>query len=281
MKIFISQHDDLRVYGLAQALRTVVPSTFFWDGKKLPLFDLMQEQKPDIVIYHDGDATDRGIELAKQEYPNTKFLYMQFMPTLSVAEPDLTIAMSDLVANSADIKLDYATNLVDMDNGEKKPKFNTDVVVITDYIDSNDEFQMLALRAISHKFPTKIYGRNRLPIPNYLGQLRPEDYKHAFASAKVFVSFDIERMNDACLNECTPVIFSTKNNEEYNFRSINEMLDKCERAIAGEELMDNGVTLARNSTYHHFLSEMFDKLGMKDQEKQTNMRIYEYDRHYS
>lgn len=278
MKVFISQHPDLRVYGLAQALRTVIPHTFLWNDQEMPLFDLMQDQKPDILFYHDRDALDRSIELAQKEFPDTKFVFFQFQPTLSTATPNLRIGMTDEVSNGADIMMGYSTDMVDMTGGQEAPSFLTDVVAITDNTDIKNEFEMLALRVLSHQFQTKIYGNTRVPIPNYLGQLRPDDYKKAFASAKVFVSFDEQRVNDACYNNCTPLIFSRQKKEEHNFSSIEELIEKCQEAIKGKELLADKVVMAYQDTYHHTLSEIFDKLGLEELREITKQRIYQYDR---
>jgi hypothetical protein len=198
MKIFISQHPSLKVQGLAHAIKNIVPTSFFWSKNDVSLFDLIENQQPDIIFYHDADATDKGIELAKQEYPNIKFVFMQFLPTLSLAKPDLTITMaSDLPVHGPSLSLDFQTNTASMEGGQARDKYETDILVLTDHIDPQDDFQILTMRTLSHTYRTKIYGDIKVPVPNYLGKLRPTDYKDVLSSAKVLVSFDTHQCNNA------------------------------------------------------------------------------------
>ena len=259
MNIFISRHDDLRVHGLAQAIKTIVPTSFFWNRQEKPLFDLLQDSSPDVIFYHDADALDGSIALAKLEYPDVKFVYMQFMPALSGASPDLTIHMIPLTCGENTMYLDYSVNLVDMTGGIKRDKFSTQILAITDNIDNENQFQILALRALSHKFQTKIYGNTRVGIPNYLGRLRQEDYKDVFASAKILVAFDETRCNDAAYHNCVPLVYGK------DFRNVTELLEECEKLLKIER-----TSVGSGHSYHDAAVEVFSKLGYEDLAEKTN-----------
>jgi len=258
MKIFVSQHDDIRIGGLVQALKSVVPTTFYWSKKDKPLFDLIEEEEPTIIFYHDGDAADSTIEYAQAEYPGIKFVYMQFLPTLSKAKPSLTLAMDPSLVIDGSLPIDYRTNLIEMEGGVKQGMFTTEVLILTDQVDARIDFHLLTLRALGYQFQTKMYGNNKVNLPNYLGRLRKESYRHALASARVLVAFDSSRYYDACYHNCIPLVFKEKKTTElgaYEFSSLSGLLEKCKVAIeaVNPELSHH----ASEYTYHHYLIDIF------------------------
>jgi len=263
MRIFISPHQDIRVQGLAKAVKSVVSDTYFWDHTRKPLFDLLVSDKPDVIFYHDATDTNGSIALAKQEYPNIKFVFMQFLPTISPFQPDLTIVMDERLKKDESLFLDYQTSVIDMVSGEKNNRYSAEVLVLTDSVDVQDEFQMLVLRALSNKFQTKIYGNITIPIPNYLGRLKVEDYRHAFASTKVFVGFNKDRLNDASYHNCCPLTFNANSPGKYEFRGANQLMEKCQYFIDNGKQEDLS-SLAINSTYNHSVVDIFNKLNYSE-----------------
>jgi len=258
MNIIFSQHNDIRIQGLAQAIASVNPTTFIWDSNQKPLFDVLQEVKADVIFYHDMMIADNTIKFAQEEFPDTQFVFLKFNSLLPTnGTPDLTVVMEQKLVGG-NLFLDYFTNLVDLRKREYIDKFNSIVTVFTDSIDTNDSFISLCLRTLCHNFPTKIYGSNIFHFPNYLGALEPLDYGHVLNSSKIYVGFNLERFRDALFCNCHPFILNGPT--DYSFSNLDDLLVQCRQRAAVPPKANFCFDDRALDTYHGIVTKIFTKL---------------------
>ena len=207
--------------------------TYLWNPKK-PIFDAIEEQKPDI-IFCDFKYVNKTFLLACKEFPAKIVLFGESVPNAFDVDvvctlPSLSKLMKKHLENGEHKTLyikDYA-NLTYI-NKKKKTNYECDLC----YISTNDIEGYTAkiglLSSVAKFGKTKIVGNTILPIPQYLGTIDKDDKISFLKSAKIAIDWNTENILDYaaynifCISNKTNMLYPTFDTKNLN-KQINGFL---------------------------------------------------------
>jgi len=241
MNAIISKSNNKKIRGLAETL----PATE-WDKTSSNIFDLIESKKPEYLFIASTDIADNAVAYAMQEFQpqNIKFILLQ--------EDDLVYTQNfDLVVNLNDIP--YA--IKQHNKGQYKTEFESYVSVFTSNL---TEQQIECVNRLGQNFQIKIYGPQKIDNVFYLGQISDNDYLDILASCKINVMFNKEWFYYCISNECLPLYFSIKEQNDFTFNNYNDLLVKCRNIVGSVSTSQIDIP-----TYQDIANNIKDKLLCK------------------
>jgi hypothetical protein len=165
-----------------------------WNPVEKSMMDMLYVLKPDIVFYDDEKYNLGGdIFFAKDRYPNSIFI------------------------KASELDIQESTNVSCMYGGQPHPKFECELLVFT------DNYKPVKILEIIEQFETaKIFGKKILPVPNYVGGIRYEDYPSVISSAKYQLCFNDEERLNAQLNMVAPILHTNPQKKEITHQEKQE-----------------------------------------------------------
>lgn len=188
---------------------------------------MLHERKPDIFFCEGADIT-HSIMNALQQFPNTKLVVVNPRPdfrqpankcfTCYTNEPKSKIEGLEILKPSA--------NNVQFHSGKYTEELSSDVLIYTNN-DSVVDYRIIGLLTQdSPKYRIKVFGKNRMTIPYYLGDLNLQEASNAMASTKVAVDFGDNYVTYAYNKVCTITHFQNPYWHTTSYESYLETLDK-------------------------------------------------------
>lgn len=218
MKILIQNSQDERVIGLGQSIKNHEILTF---DPNIAVYNLIQNFNPDIIVFEEDDnLKDSDIEYAKHDYPDIKFVLIRDEPHQRIRNIKEELfdfifdKSSDLpedmehVSNPHRRKLKYLINQDLVCNGHYKNEYDSEFVLFTDHLESEDREFMDCLNWLGDTYKLKIYGPIKVNSPYYLGNPNKDEYKDIIASSKCIVMYTNVWFDSAYANSKVPIIFS-------------------------------------------------------------------------
>lgn len=202
----VCKYSELPVLEHLTAAFTVVgENAIFWWQNNKPVFDMMHEHEPDILIC-EGSQLTNSMVVALTAFEHTKLVLINPMDKVNkkcqlervspgrifscyTKTPKIEIPGLEVIkpyANTAQIR-----------GGTYVEELSSDILIYTDN-DSIVDYKVLATVTQSlYNFQVKIFGKNRINIPYYLGELSYKDMSNAIASAKIAIDFGDHYMDFA------------------------------------------------------------------------------------
>ncbi len=173
MKI-VSTTNQLNMDGLGAAFQASGIDFLFWNPANKPLLDMCHEVKPDIIFLTKSVIiqNQKAVEIACQKYPKMVWWNIE----LNAIKP--------------------RANLAQYGGGQKQDKYMCDIGMFTYNLPNN--LSQFKLPDLNSNF--RMWGSNALPLPNYVGELKQEERKHAIASCNKFFCLTTEEAYNATIN---------------------------------------------------------------------------------
>jgi hypothetical protein len=231
MSIFISESMHPKIMGLAQGLESLGLQVNSRNSKSTPLFDFIEEAKPQAFFLNNEDIVQKEVKFAIWEYPDIKWIWLrEELADINTSELDLVVNLNDsLMAAEDDISLPFLGNEVLYGEGKYDPQLATDLLIFSDRLDVKNESLISWINQLGTEFRLKIFGLQRVPSVYYLGQLHRAQYKDAIASAKIVVGFDEEWHYNTLMNGVTSLHFIRTDKDlcEWQFEDYKTLVQKC------------------------------------------------------
>jgi hypothetical protein len=248
MKFVFKASHDLITQGLASTIAYCGHEIFLWNKRAKSTFDMFYELRPDYLIVYPDDINAEYVD-AMSKF-NSKCIVLQ---TTDIYEPFIPFYCNP------------AANPVQYGGAKYLAKYSSDILVNSDNIDDT-----IYIDTLFKYNKVKILGNNRIQHPCYLGKLNNiKEYSHAIKSTHVYVcGNDFERLNASLLtidnigvkDDFLPDSFDSFNSSE----ELTELIDyRCRMGHfdrKNRKCMNNKV-FAKNNTFFHRVSELFNKLG--------------------
>jgi hypothetical protein len=285
MKI-VSTELSTRHMGTVRAGIQVAEDFLGWNPTKFPVFDLLDEVKPDVVFIDLKFVTSTMVRAFSENDSIKVVLFGQgvpknFFPNLVVAMPSTSPVLRKNIESS-----DYTTlyqhdsaNIVDIWGEEANPFLACDIGYIFD--DQDPEFytkQILLASEISKIAQTKIIGTKKISLPNYLGNLSEKSLSGFYKTCKIVIDWKAQHMLDIAANG--GFALPTIGNRLYPTLNENNLKEQLEGLLHKEKTRKKNARKSQsmvleNDTCFHRIREIFEHLDMEEGVERTNKLLEE------
>lgn len=184
MKIIVTKTSSPIVQDIYSYIKKVFNAELIvWDKLSRPFFALLKMvPDPDFIFFTSSVCSiDTSYKFVKNDFNGKSIL-------LNIDNAELDKKYFDKVVDVA--MLPRRANIEMYGGGTPSNRFKTDVLLITDYVDTANIGFIEKMKQLATHYRVKAFGENRLEIPEYLGKVSIYDYKNMLASAKVLLSYD-------------------------------------------------------------------------------------------
>tara|TARA_R100001163_G_scaffold1295_2_gene1964 strand:+ start:40201 stop:40965 length:765 start_codon:yes stop_codon:yes gene_type:complete len=248
--IFFSSSSHPKIMGVAQGMQGNAKESR-WFENSLPIFDLLEAEKPDLVFFKDNDYPLQHIEYAKKDFPNTKF---GLFTELEEDHEFFDITINILNENHRNY-LPYLANTY-YSGGKKNEIYETDILMISNNVNLENETLLKWIFSIATKYRMKIYGENKVQCPYYLGNVGIESFKDLIASTKIMIMLNEEWLQTALLNDKVPLLFSNNPSNHCEFSTYSQLDELCNLHI-NHDMESTKIT---PKTYLDFCNKILEEL---------------------
>lgn len=271
MKIALPNLSFPYITGISSALKTLEDTcgieVFIWNAEK-PLMDILDEIKPDLIFLYQHQ-TNIAIDLAAETL-NFDYIVFSATPVQLNKKPIAYITDQEHISNfiiyqKNTLVVKPSANVAQIHNGQASDMFESEVSVFNNDIQLGPE-HIKILQWLAAKYNTKLFGPQKIAMPQYLGST--DIFERADAIKSSLVSIDLG--NFSCLDmaylKVAPVVLNGSNNLYKNFKSIKELeniLDsllsknKERKEYCGSVYQD----VINGKTFYHRVSEIFQAIG--------------------
>jgi hypothetical protein len=226
LKIVITPLNDI-YKGIINAAQEVFKDTVLWNPDVKPVYDMLDEEKPDLLICDIRYATDSFIK-AMNEYKVNIVLFgngapQGLNPKVLCASPNTGVKIREFIeqGDHETLYLDKSANTALYNDGEKSDLFESDISYISTNTKNMFE-KILILSELNKDNVLKIYGNTRMPLDNYLGNVRNADISRILNSSNAVLDWNGEFLLDIIAHGsfCLPNI---PNPYFDHFDTVNEL----------------------------------------------------------
>jgi hypothetical protein len=265
MKVLIDIACQRVGEGIASSLFWVSDiEVIMWLSNTKPTMDMFDETKPDILIAESAKFATPEMKIATSRYPHTKVISIGD-PVEFKTEPHLSISEQG-IAGIPSVPFEGGAMVGNIGSPSRQDHLQTDLLCITDYIVDHERADD-ALNFLCENYNIKIFGRQKVSFPHYLGQVDVATQSQALASTAVYIDLDGDSWYDAAWlgKECVSVsksCFRNFNNVEELQVAVNEALE------TGEGSSEEIKMLMKNKTYFELTNEILSFFGLVEQRNQ-------------
>jgi len=159
-KIYFSTSNHPKIVGLAQSMQLVEADSHWLDSSSTVIFDLLGTVGPDVVFLKDDDYKIEHIEYAKADFPDTKFVLL----TEKNETHEIWDAVIYLNDDTNELFLPHLAHDL-YSNGTANKIHETDILVISNNIDIENQNILKWIFSIASKYRLKIYGDQKVMCP--------------------------------------------------------------------------------------------------------------------
>lgn len=276
MNIVFSTLSNVPVFnGIAAVLTANGESVINWDASVKPVFDMLEELRPQFLFLSQGQIDGALIE-ALSQYETKLIVYGSAVPSeiedrvaLVVVPQHVPDALMKNIGGVA-VKIKRAANLVQFSGGYYADAMKSDVLYITNsgslqrgYINNH-----LSGLLFNTNFNVKVIGSFKMPCPQYVGRTNMKETLNFIKSASVVLDYDWDIALDVIANQ-SMVITNVKNDlvpfysSEYELITLLDKYTKTEktRRKAAREAYK---AIIDKDTYFHRTCYIADILGMEE-----------------
>lgn len=266
--------DDQYFVGLHTSCILMGIETIIWMPQHKPVFDMMHEQKPDILFIKSSHFHP-VIAQAVQEYKVKVVLLGKPVESLPML-PDLWCIPDDAVKYSPqDILYDCnkmilgkGANIAEIRNGIHTDKWDTDILYLASENVPNAEplFNLLHEACHNSDYKFRCYGLTYFPLPSYIGTVAVTEWSNLIKSAKVVIDFNASILFDVAANQgfCLSSVESPLYPNFTNLESLKQQLDlyinnEKERRTISKQAYN---VVMDGHTYVHRLGAVLGNMGI-------------------
>ena len=266
MSVIISRNNPQTVLSLGECISAIGHEVTVWDRETKPIYDMLEEQKPDILFLEKNDIAEIVYEAIK-EYKPTVVLHSAFLPpemddtdVVSLILYEATISEKIAANISENVpRLPFApgANLIMTKQGSYDHRFETDVFY---YANISPPYALAEdYLKIFHQFGIKCAGPTIIPFHNYMGVTNQKEKYTFFSSAKVSICDSLEDAYTAALCGSVPVLPRQQGVPEVflTFREADELEEKIATNLQNEKLRRKNLKQAKR---HAKENTYFDRL---------------------
>lgn len=235
-----------------------------WISHEKPTMDMFDETKPDILIAEATKFLTPEMEIAASRHPTTKLISVG-PPVEFKTEPHLIISRYG-ASGIPSIQFEGGAMIGNIGSPRRQEHLQTDILCITDLISDHDKANS-ALSFLCENYNIKIFGKQKVNFPHYLGQIDGATQAQALMSTAVYVDLDGDSWYDAAWlgRQCVSISKSCFR----HFNDIKELQVAIDEALeVGEDSAEEIKILMKNKTYFELTNEIFSFFGLAEQRSQ-------------
>ena len=260
MKAVFSKIDNKILNGICSSLECCSDiETIIWDSETKPVMDMFDELKPDI-LFCEGNISARELHIARANYPRVAIVLMAD-EDFSSFSPNL-ILTHEKSEDFPSIKPSVGANIAQINRGTKREKLESEIVCFSD--DLNIDARVGAiLDFVCNTYKTKIFGSQKIQVPNYLGIIDNNIKADAICSSKIMLDLGQDSWRDSCSLGVTPLVLSEDTISNIGtFTDIASLKREIDKAL--EENKNNNILkmMIYNKTYFDLVCEILSFFGV-------------------
>ena len=271
MKIALPNLSFPYITGLSSALKTLEDTcdieVFIWKAEK-PLMDIIDEIKPDLIFLYQHQ-TNITLDLAAETL-NFDYITFSATPIQLNKKPIAYITDQEHISNFINYQKNTlvvkpSANVAQIHNGKVADMFKSEISVFNNDIQLGLE-HLKILQWLSAKYNTKLFGPEKIAMPQYLGST--DIFERADAIKSSLVSIDLG--NFSCLDiaylQVAPVVLNGSNELYRNFKSIKKLENIIDTLLSKnqerKEYCDSVYQdVINGKTFYHRIAEIFQVIG--------------------
>ena len=270
MKIALPNLSFPYITGLSSALKTLEDTcdieVFVWNSEK-PLMDMLDEIKPDLIFLYQHQ-TNIAIDLAAETL-NFDYIVFSATPIQLNKKPIAYITDQEHISNFISYQKNTlvvkpSANVAQIHNGKSSDMFQSEISVFNNDVQLGPE-HLKILQWLTAKYHTKLFGPQKIAMPQYLGST--DIFERADALKSSLVSIDLG--NFSCLDmaylKVAPVVLNGSNTLYRNFKSIKDLENILENLLNEKERKQYCDSVYQDvingKTFYHRVSEIFQAIG--------------------
>lgn len=275
MKIIFAQQKDKigRVFTALSAVLTAIgEDVLVWDDERKPVFDMLEESKPDFLFLHQHNITEPLI-MALEDYPDIKtILYGVHLPNFMENAPPVAIccpaATPDKIMSNIEgvpvMRMDDAANIAQLNGGYYVDKMKSDVLYLSNLPVEKRNYIPGCINGIlaNTELSVKCTGVTPFPSAMFVGRVDIPQMLNFMASTKVAIDFDFDMFYDLVANR----VFTITNMAQDlmpTFDTEVEMLELVNRYLNNEKMRRKMTKKAYKAvmdrdTYFHRVGKLAD-----------------------
>lgn len=251
-----------------------------WEPKRFPVFDVMDDVKPDVVFLSLKDIDNTTIEAVKT-YKDTKFvLFSQVVPpeiedliSLLIAEPSTSDFLRKNIQHPdrPTLYLSDCADLVDIYGQESNPKWSCDIGYFLDHNDPETYTNQIPVFCEMAKLcRLKIVGPYRMGLPEYLGNISFKNLSQFYKSCNIVIDYDGHTLLNAasngvfCLSALHNHLYPTLDFENLEEQLTSFLNNKPARNKITKKA--NKAILASDTSFHR-MSTILKTIGYKKESR--------------
>ena len=265
MKILIDNSCNRIGEGIASSFFWIPDSEVSWWLSDIkPTMDMFDETSPDMVVVRGDKLLTPELKIASSRYPHTKIISVGEIANELQIEPSLSISKSN-AKGIPTIYFDDAAMIGQIGFPPAVPYLQTDILCSTDYINKNDKTNSI-LSFLCENYNIKIFGKQKVSFPNYLGEVNTPTWSQALASTIIYVDLDGGSWYDAAwlgkesisISEACPDSFD-------NIEELQPIIDKILKEGRTSTRSEEIKLRMKNQTYFELVGEILSFFGLPEQ----------------
>ena len=230
--------------------------------------DIIDEIKPDLIFLYQHQ-TNITLDLAAETL-NFDYITFSATPIQLNKKPIAYITDQEHISNFINYQKNTllvkpSANVAQIHNGKIDDMFKSEVSVFNNDIQLGPE-HLKILQWLTAKYNTKLFGSQKIAMPQYLGST--DIFERADAVKSSLVSIDLG--NFSCLDiaylKVAPVVLNGVNELYRNFKSIKELENIIDTLLSKnqerKEYCDSVYQdVINGKTFYHRVAEIFQVIG--------------------
>lgn len=280
MKTIAIHNKSHYITGLVAALDACRYPVLWWNPDVKPIFDMMEEKKPNLLLCHSEDINIDMVN-ALEEY-NPKIVLIGF--SSAYIKPDLLCIPEEKIKNPKIVEyleksglkimtINKRANVAQYNGGKFCEEYSSDILYLSREQPSNNTITILKYLINNTNYRVKICGNYQLPFAEYLGRIDLSTALDMMKSSKVVLDFDGDiAWNCAAMN--VPCLSNRDDNCAIYYQNTDDLMDKINSILVSssqpnliEELYN------KKMTYHHLLAQILENINLTTEASDITSKI--------
>lgn len=285
MKIVLPNLPFAYIQGIGSTLKTLEDScnleVFLWSSEK-PLMDVLDELKPDLIFLYQQHI-DTTLEIGAQDL-NFDYIALTTTPIQIKKLPIVYITEASSIGQFINYQKSTlittpSANVAQVHNGQHSDMFTSDICVFNKDVPLGIE-HLHILEWLSTHYNTKIFGPQKVNLPQYLGDCTIFERADAIVSSKVCIDLGNFDLLDTSYLKRAPLVLNGTHALYKNFKSIGELEEILKNVIndtKDRQKYCNAVykDVIKDKTFYHRVAEIFTAIGDQTRSQQCLKKLKE------
>jgi hypothetical protein len=260
MKVVFNKSDSPVFNGLCSSMECCSEvETVLWDSETKPIMDMFDETKLDLLFCEDN-ISPRELHIARSNYPNVGVVLMADSD-LKQFGPNLVLSFEE-TEDFPTIGPSVGANIAQLNRGAKRDKLTSEVILFSDDLKIDARVGAI-LDFVCNSYRTKIFGAQKIQVPNYLGTIGNRVKADAICSSKIVLDLGQNTWRDTCSLGSTPLVLSEDDIPNVGtFTDVGSLKKEIDKTLKDNK--DTGILrmMVYNNTYFDLACEIFSFFGV-------------------